>query len=125
MRSSSLNWSASSSGSSQTNVALAGFWIRSGAFMGPLRRKGVAREPPGRGLSRRGTIGVHAAASNPVRRVGNHRRRLDLDAGGILDQRLDLDGGHRRKMPADDFTVHRAQRAIAADVFALVDDVPR
>ena len=80
------------------------------------------------GYGPRGSRDVRGAAADASRSAGggrDHRRRLDLDARAILDQRLHLDGGHRREMAADDLAVDGAERAIARDVLALVDDVPR
>src|SRR4029078_4801906 len=53
----------------------------------------------------------------------HHRRRLDLDLGGGLDQALDLDQRHRRVIRPHDLAQVGADFVTRVRIFVAVDDV--
>src|SRR5262245_12362071 len=68
------------------------------------------------------TIAIAAMPSSSLR---DHRRDLDFDLRAILDQRADVDRGHRRVIDADDLAEHRTDLRAPDEVLALVGEIPR
>src|SRR5690348_13964772 len=106
MRSSSLSSSSRSSGSCQSKRAFSaprdGFWWAAWLL-----------------------IDISSAAQRGgSRAIGNDRRRFDLEAGPIGDERADFDERDRRIVAAHDLTPDGAGLGGSRHIFLLVEHVP-